>query len=102
MINVTFITNGKRVTVQGNEGESLLEVATNNKIAINSPCEGNLACGQCHVIIDDASFRKLGEISEREQDILDFIPNVEETSRLACQVKLTKELDGIVVEIASF
>ena len=101
MIKITFKSDAD-VTVTAQEGQTLLEVAQENGIQISSPCEGNLACGQCHVIIDDAFFSKLEEPSEREQDILDFLPNGEANSRLACQVKITKELDGMTVKVASF
>lgn len=103
MINISFIKNdGSEVSVKANEGQTLLEVAHENGIQISSPCEGNLACGQCHVIIDENFFSKLEAPSEREQDILDFLPNGEENSRLACQVKITKNLDGMKVKVASF
>lgn len=103
MININFITNdGAEVSVNTEEGKTLLEVAHENGIQISSPCEGNLACGQCHVIIDDKFFSKLEAPSEREQDILDFLPNGEANSRLACQIKITKDLDGMKVKVASF
>ena len=101
MIKITFKSDTD-VTVNAKEGQTLLELAQENGIQISSPCEGNLACGQCHVIIDEDFFAKLETPSEREQDILDFLPNGEACSRLACQVKITPELDGMSVKIASF
>ena len=101
MVKINFIVDGNTVTVDAKEGMTLLEVAEENNIPVSSPCGGNLACGQCHVIIDEEYFSKTGEISEREQDVLDFVPYVTDTSRLACQVKITPELDGMKVTVIS-
>lgn len=101
MVKINFIVDGKTVTIDAKEGMTLLEVAEENNIPVSSPCGGNLACGQCHVVIDEAYFSKTGEVSEREQDVLDFVPNVTDTSRLACQVKISSELDGMKVTVVS-
>ena len=101
MVKINFIVDGNTVTVDAKEGMTLLEVAEENNIPVSSPCGGNLACGQCHVIIDEEYFSKTGGISEREQDVLDFVPYVTDTSRLACQVKITPELDGMKVTVIS-
>lgn len=80
------------------EDKTLLEFLLENKIAIKSNCEGNCACGKCHVSFDEEHYDKM-EISDREQDVLDGSINLTATSRLACQVKLTGDLNGAVVEV---
>lgn len=100
MINVIFILNdGTEKTVQGEEGMSVLEVAHANNIDLEGACGGCLACATCHVMVDEKSYGILPKPTEVEDDMLDFAFGVEPTSRLACQVKLTKELDGIRVKL---
>lgn len=102
MINVIFILdNGAEHLVQAKEGMSLLDAAIANDIELEGACGGCAACATCHVIIDEEFFDMLSPPTEAEQDLLDFAFGVEPTSRLACQVKVTKELDGIRVKIPS-
>jgi 2Fe-2S ferredoxin len=91
--------NGERVSVKAEEGENLLELAHRHKIPLEGACECALACSTCHVIVRDGWFKKTGETSEREEDLLDYAFGLTPTSRLGCQIKMSKELDGIVVEI---
>ena len=59
MPKVTFIeANGKRHEIQAEAGQSLLEIAHNNHIALEGACEGSLACSTCHVIVDGAFYDK--------------------------------------------
>ena len=61
-------------------------------------CGGSCACSTCHVIVqDDESYDKMEEPSDDENDMLDLAFGLTETSRLGCQVKMSKELDGLVV-----
>jgi ferredoxin-2, mitochondrial len=65
-------------------------------------CGGSCACSTCHVIVaDDAYFDKMPEPEDDENDMLDLAFGLTETSRLGCQVKMTKELDGLVVKLPS-
>jgi ferredoxin, 2Fe-2S len=63
-------------------------------------CGGNCSCATCHVYIDPAFSAMLPEMSEEENDLLDFSDRREETSRLACQIPLAEELAGLSVRIA--
>tara|TARA_Y100001960_G_scaffold333834_1_gene441437 strand:- start:2956 stop:3300 length:345 start_codon:yes stop_codon:yes gene_type:complete len=86
------------------EGENLLNVAHRNALELEGACEGSLACATCHVIVDQEWFDKLDDVqeaSEDEEDMLDFAFNLTTTSRLGCQIKMCKELDGIRVIIPS-
>lgn len=63
-------------------------------------CEGSLACSTCHVIVEDQEyFDKLDEPEDDENDMLDLAFGLTETSRLGCQIKCDKELDGIRLKI---
>jgi ferredoxin len=100
-MNITFIAaNGQEQTqVTASPGDRLLEVAQGAGQPLEGTCEGAMACSTCHVIIDAAWFDKLPPASEDEEDMLDFAAGVRATSRLACQIRLTKALDGLVVHI---
>jgi ferredoxin len=64
-------------------------------------CSGNAACSTCHVIVQEDWFGKLPEPKEDELDMLDMAAGLTDTSRLGCQIRFTKELDGLTVTIPS-
>ncbi len=99
MLTVTFVSaNGSKTwKCEANEGDSLLAIAHDNAIDIEGACEGNMACSTCHVIVDKEHFDKLEQASEEEEEMLDLAYDLHATSRLGCQIKMTKELDGLVV-----
>ena len=66
---------------------------------IPADCGGNMACATCHVYIDKDWLGKTGEATDMENDMLDFAFDVEDNSRLSCQIKVTDELDGLVVKL---
>jgi len=82
-------------------GESVLQVAQRNDIELEGACEGVCACSTCHVIIPDSDTFDdlLEEASEDEEDMLDMAWGLTETSRLGCQIIVTKEMDGLEIEI---
>ena len=99
-IKVNFIDkNGEKISIDAEVGISILEVAHQNKIDIPGICEGSLSCSTCHVIVDSDWFEKLDEASEDEEDMLDLAMGLTKTSRLSCQIKTSKELDGIVIKL---
>ena len=100
MPKITFIQhNGEKKTVEAQIGVSVLQVAHNNNIELQGPCGGMLACGACHVIVDPAWFSQLPPPSEEEEDLLDFVCGVSDTSRMSCQIIMEEKLNGIVVTI---
>jgi 2Fe-2S ferredoxin len=100
MPKMTFIDRqGVRHDVEAPEGLSVMEVAHRNKIDLEGACEGSLACSTCHVVIDPKWYGKLSEATEEEEDMLDLAFGLTRTSRLGCQIILTKELDGLSVTI---
>ncbi len=79
------------VEVEVAEGTSILDVALENDIRIDHNCGGNCACSTCHVVIEEG-YGSLNEVTEDEEDMLDEADDLSETSRLACQAKVTTDL----------
>ncbi len=97
---VTFIgQDGKKTTVDAPDGLSVLEVAHRNDIPVEGACEGSLACSTCHVVVDPAWFGKLAPAAEEEEDMLDLAFGLTHTSRLGCQIRMSKDLDGLTVTL---
>ena len=93
--------DGTRKEVEAPLGLSVLEIAHRNSVDIEGACEGSLACSTCHVIVDGAWFAKLAKPTEDEEDMLDLAFDLQETSRLGCQLIMTDALDGLVVKLPS-
>ena len=91
--------NGARREVDAPLGLSVLEIAHKHGVDIEGACEGSLACSTCHVIVDPAWFNKLAKPTEDEEDMLDLAFDLQETSRLGCQIIMTEALDGLVVKL---
>jgi ferredoxin len=104
MPSVTFILpDGSKKTYEASEGETLLNLAHRSEPdLLEGACEGSLACSTCHVIVDPESFdlvEKHNPISDEENDMLDLAFDLKETSRLGCQIKITKDIGGLCVSI---
>lgn len=95
------LQSGEKVTVEGQSGLSLLEVAHMNHIPLEGACEGSLACSTCHVVIDEAYYSQLPEATEDEEDMLDLAFGLTRTSRLGCQIKIDESMEGMVVRLPS-
>jgi ferredoxin, 2Fe-2S len=91
MPKITFIgSDGTTYAVEGEPGSTVMETAIKNNVpGIEAECGGACACATCHV----------GEPSPMEEDMLDFGYDVRPSSRLSCQIKVTDELDGLVVRV---
>src|ERR1700761_3940316 len=100
MPKMTFILkDGSRKEVDAPLGLSVLEIAHRNHVDIEGACEGSLACSTCHVIVEKDWFEKLGEAGGDEEAILGRAFGLPHTSRLGCQIKMSEELDGLVVKL---
>ncbi|MET0309451.1 MAG: 2Fe-2S iron-sulfur cluster-binding protein [Sphingomonas sp.] len=101
MIRIRFVSADGREEheVQAPEGHRLLEVAQNDGQPLEGTCEGQMACSTCHVIVAAEDFARLPVASEEEEDMLDLAIGASRTSRLACQILLTPELDGLTVRM---
>jgi 2Fe-2S ferredoxin len=91
-------SGGASRTVEAEVGSTVMEAAIKNDVpGIEAECGGACACATCHVYIDDDWFPKVGGPSPMEEDMLDFGYDVRPNSRLSCQIKVTDELDGLIV-----
>ncbi|MGB6349455.1 MAG: 2Fe-2S iron-sulfur cluster-binding protein [Pseudolabrys sp.] len=99
MAKITFTdSSGNARTVNAELGSTVMETALRNNIpGIEAECGGACACATCHVYVDEAWREKVGGPSPMEEDMLDFGYEVRPSSRLSCQIKVTEELDGLVV-----
>lgn len=100
-IKIHFVSSDgeNTVTVSAKEDECLLTVAQIHDQPLEGTCEGQMACSTCHVIVDKKDFEKLPDASEMEEDMLDLAAGARRTSRLACQITLTPDMDGLTVHI---
>lgn len=81
-------------------GDNLLDVAQANDLEMEGACGGSCACSTCHIIVESEEYYdKMAEPDDDENDMLDLAFGLTETSRLGCQVKMSKELDGLVVRL---
>ena len=102
MPKVFFITaNNEKIEVDVKEGTTVLEAAHSNGVPLEGACEGSLACSTCHVIMEKPMYDSLPEASEDEEDMLDMAFALTPTSRLGCQVHITKNLEGATFRIPS-
>jgi ferredoxin, 2Fe-2S len=99
MPRITYIEHdGTTHTVEAEIGASVMEVALRHSVpGIVAECGGACACATCLVHVDPAWWERTGERSGEEEDTLDFAFEVKPTSRLSCQIKVTEDLDGLIV-----
>lgn len=102
-VQVTFVkANGERIKVTGKIGDSLLDVVVNNDVDLDGfgACEGTLTCSTCHLMFKLDDFNRLPEkATDEELDMLDLAYDLTDTSRLGCQIILTKDLDGLEIRV---
>ena len=95
--------DGSRRTLNAPEGEVLMEVLRDENTGIEGTCGGTCSCGTCHVYVAEAWRARVGEREEDEQMMLEALEEfveLREGSRLACQITVSDELDGLTLEIA--
>lgn len=98
-MKITYIDSfGEARTIDAEEGSTVMESAIRNAIPeITAECGGGCACATCHVYVDEKWTDLTGKPSDQEEDMLDFAYKAQPNSRLCCQIKVTQELDGLVV-----
>lgn len=100
MIGVTFTDpRGAVVEAEAEPGDNLLRLGQAKGLPLEGTCEGQMACSTCHVIVAPEWFDRLPPASEEEEDMLDLAAGACRTSRLACQIDLTEDLDGLAVRV---
>ena len=99
-LKITFILkDSSQKTYEVCEGETVLDIAQGHNLDMEGACGGSCACSPCHVIVDPDYYDALPEPEDDENDMLDLAYGLTETSRLGCQIKMTKDIDGIRVAL---
>jgi len=101
MVKITYVQpDGSEQAVEAQPGVTVMEAAKLNLVpGIEAECGGACACATCHVYVDDAWRERVGKPSDMEEDMLDFAFDVRDESRLSCQIKVTPELDGLILRV---
>ena len=101
MARITYIeNNGTSHTVDVAEGLTVMEGAVQNNIpGIDADCGGSMACATCHVYVKEDWFDKINKKNEGEDDMLDQDYEPKKNSRLSCQIIVSDDLDGLVVDM---
>ncbi|MEM7290278.1 MAG: 2Fe-2S iron-sulfur cluster-binding protein [Pseudomonadota bacterium] len=101
MPKITYITHDEQTfEVDASSGATVMEIAIKNSIpGIEAECGGACACATCHVYVDESWHAVAGEPEVMEEDMLDFAWEVKPGSRLSCQIKVTDDLDGLIVRV---
>lgn len=102
--NITLIKDQETLDVSVEEGLRIMDLKYIPQCEkflqdYECACEGSLACSTCHIILDEQTYSKLNPAGDDENDMLDLAPGLTTTSRLGCQVVLTKELNGAKIRI---
>ena len=103
MAKVTYVENsGNSHTIDIANGLSVMEGAVQNDIpGIDADCGGGMACATCHVYVEEEWLDKLTKKEDGEEDMLDMAYDPKKNSRLSCQLIVSDELDGLIVNIPS-
>ena len=103
MPKVTYIDyNGNSKTINVDNGLTVMEGAVQNNIpGIDADCGGSMACATCHVYVEDKWLDKIPKAEDGEVDMIDMAFEPKKNSRLSCQIIVSDELDGLVVNIPS-
>ena len=101
MSKITYIeNNGKEHKIEVSNGLTVMEGAVQNNISgIDADCGGSMACATCHVYVKEEWFNKLPKKEDGEEDMLDMAYEPNKFSRLSCQITVTDDLDGLIVEL---
>ena len=91
---------GDEHQVEASVGQSVMQSAISNLIPdVQSECGGNCACASCHAYVDEAWVDRLVLPAQHELDMLTCVQKLQPNSRLTCQIKMTQDLDGLVIHI---
>ena len=101
MAKITYITSDDQThTIEVQNGLTVMEGAVQNNIpGIDADCGGGMACATCHVYVKEDWFDKINKKNEGEDDMLDQAYEPKKNSRLSCQIIVSDDLDGLVVDM---
>jgi 2Fe-2S ferredoxin len=100
MPTINYIeADGRSFAIEADVGSTLMQVAVDNLITgIVAECGGGCCCATCHVFIDDNN-NVLTKADDTESLMLQSIPSAQPNSRLSCQIPITDELDGLIINL---
>ena len=101
MPKINYITHdNKEYTVEVQNGLTVMEGAVQNDVpGIDADCGGGMACATCHVYVKEDWFDRVNKKNEGEDDMLDQAYEPKKNSRLSCQIIVSDDLDGLVVDM---
>lgn len=101
MVLITYIQHdGTEHQVQVETGESVMQGAVDNLVeGIIGDCGGACSCATCHCYVDEVWVDKIEPVGDMENELLKFAAEIKSNSRLSCQIKVTEELEGLVVHL---
>ena len=100
MASITFISHaGEPSSVELGEGNAMQAAVWNSIRGIDGDCGGVCACATCHVYVDPAWLQAVGTADETEVAMLELAEDVRPNSRLACQIAIKPELDGLILHL---
>jgi len=104
MAKITYIEHdGTQHEIDAVVGNSVMQAAIDNGVpGIDADCGGQCACATCHVYVDDAWRASTGEPSADEDAMLSLNPERRDASRLSCQIRVSDELNGLIVTLPEF
>ena len=101
MAKITYNTHDSKThTIDVQNGLTVMEGAVQNDIpGIDADCGGGMACATCHLVVRKKWYDILPKPSDDESDMLELASGLTLTSRLGCQIKVTEELDGLILSL---
>ena len=101
MPTVVYVDHaGTPYEVQAPLNKTLMQVALDHAVpGILGDCGGSCSCATCHAYVDEPWASRLPPRSESEQFMLEGVPDLRANSRLCCQIRMTAELEGVVVHL---
>ena len=101
MVKINFLDKKNNLkAIEATTESTLLEVSKKNNIDLEGACGGEMLCSTCHVYILSNHIKKLKKQTKEEKEILALANNLKRNSRLACQIKITKKLKGLIFSVA--
>ena len=104
MPKITFVEhNGTQHTVEAESGKSVMQAAMDSLVpGIDADCGGECSCATCHVMVNADWLAKVGAPNDAEDSMLDLNPERADNSRLSCQLTISDDLDGLIVDLPEF
>ena len=101
MPTIVYIeANGTEHEVDVPVGTSVMQGAVNHLVpGIEGDCGGLCACGTCHVYVPEEWQTLCGKVDELEQGMLEFAFDVNDSSRLSCQIQVTEDMEGMRIQM---